>query len=54
MSAVFSGGVTINGVTIDSSGNVATSGNVTSKGKVLATHVHSGVTTGSGNTGAPV
>lgn len=47
-------GINLNGVTIDSSGNVVTPGDVTSKGTVLHTHVHSGVSTGSGDTGPPV
>ena len=34
------GGINLNGVAIDSAGNVVTSGDVTSKGKVLATHTH--------------
>lgn len=48
------GGITLNGVTINSSGNVVTSGNVTSAGKVLATHTHSGVTAGAAASGPPV
>lgn len=54
------GGVVINGVNIDSSGNVTTSATITADtdmvggGKSLKTHVHGGVQTGGGNTGAPV
>jgi hypothetical protein len=47
-----SGGVNINGVTIDSSANVATAGDVTSKGKVLATHIHADPQ--GGNVGPPL
>jgi len=36
------------------SGDISTTGNITSQGTVLHTHVHGGVTTGAGNTGAPV
>lgn len=43
------GGVTINGATVDASGHVTDGA-----GTVLHTHVHSGVQTGSSNTGAPV
>jgi hypothetical protein len=57
---VASGGITLNGVTIDSFGNVGSPATVTATtdvvggGKHLKTHVHSGVTTGGSNTGAPV
>lgn len=53
------GGITINGVQIDSSGNVTTSATVTAitdvvgGGKSLKTHTHSGVQTGSGTSGPP-
>ncbi len=54
------GGVTINGVSIDSSGNVNSPATVTATtdvvggGKHLKTHIHSGVTAGSANSGPPV
>jgi len=54
------GGINLNGVTIDSSGNIATPGGINATGDILGegvnikTHVHSGVTTGSGDTGPPV
>lgn len=61
---VASGGVTINNVTIDSSGNVVSPQTITGQTQVVAgsggsavhltSHTHSGVTTGGGNTGAPV
>lgn len=59
------GGITLNGVTIDSSSNVAAAHNINATatitgatdvvggGKHLATHTHSGVTTGSGTSGPP-
>ena len=53
-------GINLNGVTIDSSGNVSSPATVTATtdvvggGKHLATHTHSGVTTGGGVTGPPV
>jgi hypothetical protein len=60
------GGINLNGVTIDSAGNVTAPAGSTIKaptvngttdvvfaGKSSKTHTHSGVTTGSGNTGAP-
>jgi len=47
------GTVTINGVTIDTAGNI-TATNVTAGGKSLRTHVHGGVMAGGANTGAPV
>lgn len=53
------GGVTINGVAIDSSGNVHTSETVTADtdvvggGKHLKTHVHGGVQSGGANSGPP-
>ena len=52
-------GITLNGVTIDSSGNVTSPATVTATtdvvggGKHLKTHTHSGVTTGSGTSGPP-
>lgn len=60
MTMVAPGGITMNGVTIDSSGNVGSPATVTATtdvvggGKHLKTHVHSGVTAGGANTGAPV
>lgn len=66
--AEFTGNVTVAG-NLEVTGNVviptgnvtltdgtltATNGTVTAGGKNLKTHVHSGVTTGGGNTGAPV
>jgi phage baseplate assembly protein gpV len=52
--------INLNGLTIDSSGNLSTSGNITTTGGNvtagsidLKTHVHTGVTTGSGSTGPP-
>jgi hypothetical protein len=60
LNGVFPGGINLNGVTIDSSGNVGSPATVTATtdvvggGKHLKTHVHSGVTTGGSNTGAPV
>ena len=63
MKAVFSGGITLNGVTIDSSGNLVSPATVTGTTQVVAgsggsavhvsTHTHGGVTTGSGTSGAP-
>ena len=53
------GGINLNGVTIDSSGNVSSPATVTATtdvvggGKHLKTHTHSGVTTGGGTTGPP-
>lgn len=55
-----SSGITMNGVTIDSAGNVNSPATVTAStdvvggGKHLKTHVHSGVTSGGSNTGQPV
>jgi hypothetical protein len=55
-----SAGINLNGVTIDSSGNVGSPATVTATtdvvggGKHLLTHVHSGVSTGSGDSGPPV
>jgi hypothetical protein len=46
--------INLNGLTIDASGNLTTSGTITSAGKVLSTHIHSGVTTGGGDSGPPV
>ncbi len=40
--------------TIDNQGTISGTGNIQSNGKDLATHVHSGVTTGVSNTGPPV
>ena len=56
------GNVTINGTLTQTGGGTATfsgnintpSGDVTASGKSLKTHVHSGVTTGTGNSGQPV
>jgi len=57
---VSSGGdITLNGVTIDTSGNISTPGTIDATGDItgdsvsLHSHVHSGVTTGSGDTGPP-
>lgn len=53
------GGITLNGVTIDSSGNVTSPATMTATtdvvggGKHLKTHTHSGVTSGSGTSGPP-
>lgn len=48
-------GVTIQGATITLDGNVITTGTLMNNGKnVGSTHEHSGVTTGSGNTGVPI
>ncbi len=55
-----SGGINLNGVTIDTSGNVNSPATITAAtdvvggGKHLKTHTHSGVTVGSGATGPPV
>ena len=47
------GNVAITGnVTV--SGTITATGEVTGNGKHLSTHIHAGVTAGSGNTGAPV
>lgn len=60
LNGVFPGGITLNGVTIDSSGNVGSPAIITATtdvvggGKHLKTHVHSGVTPGGSNTGQPV
>lgn len=61
---VASGGVTINNVTFDSSGNVVSPQTITGQTQVVAgsgggavhlmSHTHSGVTSGGSNTGAPV
>jgi hypothetical protein len=61
--AVFSGGINLNGVTIDSAGNVISPATVTGTTQVVAgsggsavhltTHTHGGVQTGSGVSGAP-
>jgi hypothetical protein len=59
LAITMSGGVTINGVTIDASGNVGSPATVTATtdvvggGKHLKTHTHGGVTTGAGTSGAP-
>ena len=57
------GGITLNGVTIDSSGNIANADNISASGTIdggtdvqtgsvsLKSHVHTGVQTGSGSTG---
>ena len=43
------------GGTMSVNGNIATTGTITNNGKNIgSTHEHSGVTTGSGNTGAPI
>ena len=47
-----SGGLTVGGTTV-STGSISTSGNVTAGGIDLKTHVHTGVTGGSSNTGGP-
>lgn len=48
-------GITLNGVTIDSSGNVNSPGTIKGSGTVdLETHKHSGVTTGAGQSGPPI
>lgn len=47
------GGVTITG-DVAVTGQITASGEVTGNGKHLSSHVHSGVQTGGGNTGAPV
>lgn len=55
-----SGEINLNGVTIDSSGNVNSPATITATtdvvggGKSLKTHVHSGVSTGGNDTGPPV
>jgi hypothetical protein len=54
------GGITLNGMAIDSSANVTGpgtllfAGNVSGGGKSLDGHVHTGVTSGSSNSGPPV
>lgn len=40
--------------TINNNGTIQGTGTISSNGKILDTHIHSGVTTGSGNTGQPV
>ncbi|MBU6430647.1 MAG: oxidoreductase, partial [Cyanobacteria bacterium REEB65] len=47
------GGLVING-NVNVTGTISASGDITGSGTSLHTHVHGGVTTGSGNTGAPV
>src|SRR6185312_10938004 len=64
LTGVFSGGITLNNVTIDSSGNVVSPGTITGQTDVVAktggsavhvsSHKHSGVTTGGSQSGAPV
>ena len=52
---VFNGsGVTIHSATVTIEGNLIVTGDVTASGTSLHTHIHSGVTTGGGDTGAPV
>jgi hypothetical protein len=52
---IINGTVSATGGTLNlGSTNLTTTGTVTSNGKVLSTHTHSGVTTGSGDTGPPV
>lgn len=52
--------INLNGATIDSSGNITSPGTITGDsdvvggGKSLKTHVHTGVTTGGGDTGPPL
>jgi hypothetical protein len=66
LKCVFSGGIDLNGVTIDSSGNVVSPSNITADSTVignsdvqtgggisLQNHVHSGVVTGGADTGPP-
>lgn len=54
------GDIVLNGVTIDTAGNITTSATIeggtvrTAAGIDLDTHTHSGVTTGGGNSGPPV
>lgn len=48
-----SSGITING-NVNITGTVVATGNVTGQGTSLHTHIHSGVQTGSGDTGPPV
>lgn len=64
LKGVFPGGITLNTVTIDSSGNVTSPQTITGQTQVVAgtggsavhltTHEHSGVTAGSSNSGPPV
>jgi len=50
-----SGGVvSMTGGNLTTTGSITATGNVTGQGTSLHTHVHSGVTTGGSNTGAPV
>lgn len=56
VSVVAPGGMTLNGVTIDSSGNITSPSGTqikTADGHTLTAHVHGGVQTGGGNTGTP-
>ena len=49
------GNLTINNGNVSINGNVSTTGTITNNGKNIgSTHEHSGVTTGSSNTGTPV
>lgn len=64
VTATAPGGINLNGVTIDSSGNLVSPATITASTDVvqgsggsaisLKNHVHSGVQTGGGDTGAPV
>jgi hypothetical protein len=60
VSATASGGFNLNGVTIDSSGNLNSPATITATtdvvggGKSLKSHIHSGVATGGEDTGPPV
>jgi hypothetical protein len=63
IAAVAPGGITLNGVTIDASGNIVMPADSTLSGDMddlliggvsLANHVHSGVQTGGGDSGPPV
>lgn len=47
------GGITTDGTT-HATGNITSDGDVIADGKSLKTHIHSGVTVGTGNTGMPV
>lgn len=60
ISATAPGGINFNGVTIDSSGNLTSPATITGTtdvvggGKHLKSHIHSGVSTGSNDSGPPV
>lgn len=64
LKGVFSGGITLNGCTIDTNGNVTSPATVTGQTNVsagtggaavdLLNHLHSGVQTGASNSGKPV